>query len=126
MDDGGQTYFCARSARIFSIIHCDDDAQCFKIRKKCNVKSAKKHYLQFQKWQKFNFCTRKSSENCIFGTFKLFSGAESRFCAIYEKANNAFLHSFEIAFFSNFRALGTVIYIPPRSLDRAGLNPETV
>ena len=31
-------------------------AQCSKIRKKCNFKSAKKHYLHFQKWQKINFC----------------------------------------------------------------------
>ena len=27
-------------------------AQCSKIGKKCNFKSAKKHYLSFQKWQK--------------------------------------------------------------------------
>ena len=33
--------------------------QCYKIRKKCNFKSAKTHYLHFQKWQKINFCTRK-------------------------------------------------------------------
>ena len=46
--------------------------------------------MQFQKWHKINFCTRKSlkvpkilgifqSENCIFGSFKLFSGAEIDF-----------------------------------------------
>ena len=33
--------------------------QCTKVGKKCNFESAKKHYLQFQKWQKINFCTRK-------------------------------------------------------------------
>ena len=30
-----------------------------KLGKKCNFKSAKKHYLPFQKWPKINFCTRK-------------------------------------------------------------------
>ena len=34
-------------------------AQCSKIGKKCNFKSAKKHYLHFQKWQKINFCPQK-------------------------------------------------------------------
>ena len=32
-------------------------------------KSAKTHYLHFQKWQKINFFTTKKSENCIFGSF---------------------------------------------------------
>ena len=36
-------------------------------------KYPKKHYLHFPKWQKINFCTRKKSENFIFGSFKLFS-----------------------------------------------------
>ena len=43
--------------------------QCSKIRKKCNFKSSKTHYLQFQKWHKINFCTRKKFEttkNAIF------------------------------------------------------------
>ena len=34
-------------------------AQCSKIGKNCNFKSAKKHYLHFQKWKKINFCARK-------------------------------------------------------------------
>ena len=50
-----------------------------KLEKKCNFKSAKKHYLLFQKRQKINFCTRKKSENCIFGSFQLFSGAKIDF-----------------------------------------------
>ena len=63
--------------------------QCSKIEKKCNFKSAKKHFLLFQKWQKINFCTRKKfkitknvifglkKKNRIFGTFKLFSVAKN-------------------------------------------------
>ena len=43
------------------------NAQCPKI-----GKSTITHFLQFQKWQKINFCTRKKSANCIFGSFKLF------------------------------------------------------
>ena len=53
--------------------------QCSKIRKKCNFKSAKTHYLHFQKWQKINCCTRKKSENCIFGSFKRFFLCKNRF-----------------------------------------------
>ena len=50
-------------------------AQCSKIEKKCNFKSAKKHYLYFQKWQKkkINFCTRKKfkiAKNAMFGLKK--------------------------------------------------------
>ena len=33
---------------------------CSKIGKKCNFKSTKTYFLLFQKWQKINFCTRKS------------------------------------------------------------------
>ena len=43
-----------------------------KIRKKCNFKSTKTHFLQFQKWQKNNFCTWKmfkTTKNTIFGLF---------------------------------------------------------
>ena len=43
-----------------------------KFEKKCNFKSAKKHYLHFQKWQKINFWTRKkfkSTKNVILGLF---------------------------------------------------------
>ena len=50
-----------------------------KLEKKCNFKSAKKHYLHFQKWQKINFCTRKKSEKSIFGISKLFSCAKIDF-----------------------------------------------
>ena len=54
-----------------------------KLEKKCNFKSTKTHFLHFQKWQKINFCTRNKfritkhpffqSQNCIFGSFKLYS-----------------------------------------------------
>ena len=36
-----------------------EQAQCSKIRKKCKFKSAKKHYLPFQKWQKNPFLHQK-------------------------------------------------------------------
>ena len=55
---------------IYESIH---EAQCSKIGKKCNFKSAKKHYLHFQKWQRINFCTRKkfkTTKNAIFGLKK--------------------------------------------------------
>ena len=77
------------------------DAQCSKIRKKCNFKSEKKHYLHLQKWQKINFCTIKKSENCIFGSFKLFSGAKIDFLS-FLKMKIIFFFTFEIALFSNF------------------------
>ena len=35
---GGQTYFCARSARIYSLIHGDDDAHSSEIRGLCLMK----------------------------------------------------------------------------------------
>ena len=41
-----------------------------KLEKKCNFKSAKKHYVRFQKWHKIKFCTRKkfkTTKNAIFG-----------------------------------------------------------
>ena len=47
-------------------------AQCSKIGKECNFKSTKTHFLQFQKWQKINFCTRKKFkkyQKCNFRTF---------------------------------------------------------
>ena len=50
-----------------------------KLEKNYNLKSAKKHYLHFQKWQKNNFLHQKKSENCIFGIFKLFSCAKIDF-----------------------------------------------
>ena len=37
-------------------------AQCSKIGKKCNFKSSKTHFLQFQKLHKINYCTRKKFE----------------------------------------------------------------
>ena len=74
-----------------------------KFEKKCNFKSAKKHYLHFQKWQKINFCIRKklkTIKNAIFGlkkprifcSFKHFSGAKIYFLPIIEMAKNVFLY----------------------------------
>ena len=50
-------------SRLLALALCYFAAQWSKIRKKCNFKSTKTHYLHFQKWQKINFCTRKKSEN---------------------------------------------------------------
>ena len=61
---GGTTKLLIQGWRDFR-----GNTQYSKIRKKCNFKSAKKHYMHFQKWQKINFCTRKKSEYCIFGSF---------------------------------------------------------
>ena len=71
------------------------------LEKKCNFKSTKTHYLHFQKWQKINFCTRKKSENCIFGSFKLFSGAKIDFLP-FLKMQIMFFCTFEIALFFQF------------------------
>ena len=62
------------------------------------------HFLQFQKWQKINFCTRKkfkTTKNAIFG---LFSRAKIDFLP-FLKMQKMFFCAFEIALFSNFRAL---------------------
>ena len=68
--------------------------------------------MHFQKSQKIYFCTRKKSKNCIFGSFKLFSGAKiDFFFSIFENANNAFLHFWNCTFFSNFRALWAAIVL---------------
>ena len=49
--------------------------------------------------KKINFCTRKKSENCIFGSFKLFSGAKIDFFAIFENAKNVFFVLLKLHFF---------------------------
>ena len=70
---------------IFANSLLNDSAltQCSKIRKKCNFKSTKTHFLQFQKWLKINFFTRKKfnttrnlvlfqSENCFLVVLNFF------------------------------------------------------
>ena len=60
--------------------------------KKSAISKVQKHIICiFKNGKKINFCTRKKSENCIFGSFKLFSGEKIDFFAIFENANNAFL-----------------------------------
>ena len=61
-------------------------------------KSAKNHYLDFKKWQKINFCTRKkfkTTKNTIFG---LFSGAKIDFLPFLKMQIMCFC-TFEIALF---------------------------
>ena len=88
----------------------ETQAQCSKIGKKCNLKSAKKHYLHFQKWQKINFCTRKkfkTTKNPVFFSVRKlhallvvlnFFCCKFWFFASFENANNAFLHFWNCTF----------------------------
>ena len=75
-------------------------AQCSKIGKKCNFKSAKKALFAFSKMaKKINFCTRKkfkTTKNAIFG---LFSGAKIGFFAIFEKAKKGVFVLLKLHFF---------------------------
>ena len=80
------------------------DTQCSKIGKKCNFKSTKTHFLQFQKWQKINFCTRKKFKIAFLVVLNFFLVKKIDFFAIFEIAKMCFC-TFEIALFSNFRAL---------------------
>ena len=75
-----------------------DLAQCSKIRKKCNFKSSKTHFLQFQKLHKINFCTRKKFETTKNATFRLFSGAQIDFLPFLKMQIMLFC-TFEIALF---------------------------
>ena len=95
-------------------------ARCSKIGKKCNFKSTKTHFLQFQKRQKINFYTRKKfkiAKFAIFGLKKIgflavlnFVLVQIWFIAIFEIAKMCFC-TFEIALLSNFRVLSTIIII---------------
>ena len=75
-----------------------------KLEKNAISKVQKHIFLQFQKWQKINFCTRKkfkTTKNAIFG---LFSSVKIDFLPFLKMQIMCFC-AFEIAFFSNFRAL---------------------
>ena len=82
--------------------------QCSKIEKKSAISKVKKpHYLHFQKRQKINFCTRKNfktTKNAILG---LFSDTKIDFLPFLKMQIMCFC-TFEIALFSNFRALCAV------------------
>ena len=58
--------------------------------------------------KKISFCTRKRSENCIFGSFKTFSGAKIDFLP-FLKMQIMCICTFEMALFSNFRALWVLL-----------------
>ena len=69
-----EEFFLRKTKNSFNSI-CPDKPlhSALKLEKKCNFKSAKKHYLHFQKWQKIHFCTRKkfkTTKNAIFGLKK--------------------------------------------------------
>ena len=55
-----EEFFLRKTKNSFNSI-CPDKPlhSALKLEKKCNFKSAKKHYLHFQKWQEINFCSRK-------------------------------------------------------------------
>ena len=55
-------------------------AQCSKIGKKCNFKSTKTHFMQFQNWQKINFCTSKKFKTTINAILNFFLVQKLIFC----------------------------------------------
>ena len=56
------------------------DTQCSKIGKKCNFKSTKTRFLQFQKWQKINFCTKKKFKIAFLVVLNFFLVQKLIFC----------------------------------------------
>ena len=76
--------------------------QCSKIGKKVQCQKCKKALFACSKMVKNQFLHQKKVQMCNFRTF---SGAKIDCFAIYENANNVFFFTFEIALFSNFRAL---------------------
>ena len=66
--------------------------QCSKIGKKVQFQKCKKTLFSFSKITKNQFLPLKKSENCIFGSFKLFSSAKIVFLPIFEMAKNVFLY----------------------------------
>ena len=74
---------------------------------KSAISKVQKHiiiYLLFQKWHKINFCTRKKFETTKNAISRLFSGAKIDFLPFLKLQIMCFC-TFEIALFSNFRAL---------------------
>ena len=63
--------------------------------------------MHFQKWQKISFCTRKNFKTTKNAIFRLFSGAKIDFLP-FLKMQIMCCCTFEIALFSNFRALWQV------------------
>ena len=74
-------------------------SQCSKIGKKCNLKSTKTHYLHFQKSQKNQFLYQKKVSNYQKCNFRTFFWCKNRIFAIFEIANNVFLHFLNCTFF---------------------------
>ena len=106
-----EEFFLRKTKNSFNSI-CPDKPlhSALKLEKKCNFKSAKKHYLHFQKWQKINFCTRKKFKNTKNAIFGLFSSAKINFLP-FLKMQIMFFCTSEIALFSNFRALCAYLLI---------------
>ena len=70
----------------------------------CIFKNGKKSIFAPEKSLKLPKILFFQSKNCIFGNFKLFSGAKIDFLP-FLKMQIMFFYTFEIALFSNFRAL---------------------
>ena len=92
-------------------VHCAP-TQCSKIRKKVQFQKYKNTFFAISKMAKINFCTRKKfktiknpvffqSENCIFGSIKLFSAAKIDFLPFLGMQIMCFC-TFEIALFFQF------------------------
>ena len=101
--------------------------QFSKIRKKVQFQKCKKALFAFSKMAKNQFLQPEKSlklpkilffpsKNCIFGNFKLFSGAKIDFMPFLRMQLMLFC-TFEIALFSNFRALCTSSSRPSASLE---------
>ena len=84
------------------------NTQCSKIRKKNAISKVQKYiFCIFKNGKKINLCARKKSENSILGILKLFSSAKIDFLPFLKMQIMLFC-TFEIAFFSNFRAMCTI------------------
>ena len=71
---------------------------------KSATSKVQKHIFCYFKMAKIQFLHQKKVKNCIFGSFKLFSGAKNDFL-LFLKMQNMCSCTCEIALFSDFRAL---------------------
>ena len=100
-----EEFFLRKTKNSFNSI-CPDKPlhSALKLEKKCNFKSAKKHYLHFQKWQKINSCTRKSFKIAFLVVLNFFLVQKIDFWP-FLKLLKMFFALLKLHFFSNFRAL---------------------
>ena len=101
-----EEFFLRKTKNSFNSI-CPDKPlhSALKLEKKCNFKSAKKHYLHFQKWQKINSCTRKSFKIAILVVLNFFLAQKLIFFCHFWNCKKCVFALLKLHFFSNFRAL---------------------